>query len=61
MTETTIDGVRYYVKDDGGLIIADKWDFYFKLNHGIKMKTNKKHKGENVCRKVGWLKDKKSY
>lgn len=60
MTETTIDGVRYYVKDSGGLIIADVWDKMFKPNLPVQ-KVSRKFKGDNPDKRKLWMKDKKSY
>lgn len=61
MTETTIDGTRIYIDETGRQFFADQYDKMFKPSHNIKMKSDKKHKGDNICRNKAWIKDKKSY
>ena len=53
MTETTIDGIRYYQKESGQLIMADRYDLMFKPCHGLKPK-GKKFKGENAAKSRRW-------
>jgi hypothetical protein len=60
MTETIKDGARYYVKENGALIIADQWDRMYKPAHGIVMKKTKS-KGRNPDRTRAWLKGERSY
>ena len=59
--EQTIDGVRYYIKDDMSLVIADKWDEMFIPKHRSKPVLNKKWKGENPDKRNAWVKGVKSY
>jgi len=51
MTETIIDGTRFYIIN-GRQYIADLYDKMMKPAHGIKMKKNKFYKGENHSSKV---------
>jgi hypothetical protein len=57
--EITIDGIRMYVKDDETLVMADTWDKLFKSPP--KGEMNLKTKGDNPCKKLLFINDKKSY
>jgi len=56
--EVIIQGVRFYIKDDGTEVHADTWDRLFK--NPVKGKIIKS-KGMNPNKSKRWLNNQKSY
>jgi hypothetical protein len=49
--EQIIDGIRFYIKDDDSLVIADQWDKMFKPEK-LKPIFDRKYKGLNCNKKT---------